>query len=65
MAHSPDGRGVLVEATAAAELIEGVVSGRSRDEAGDLKRARQLMHSALARTQRKESCLRRYDDKNP
>jgi hypothetical protein len=65
MAHSPDGRGVLAEATTAAELLEGWVNGRSRDEAGDLKRARQLMRSALARTQQKESCLRRYDDKNP
>lgn len=65
MAHSPDGRGVLAEATAAAELIEGVANRRSRDEAGDLKRARQLMRSALARTQRKESCLRLYDDTNP
>ncbi len=61
VAHSPDHRGVLAEATLAAELIEGVVNGSSTDAAGDLRRARELMHSALVRTQNKESCLRLYD----
>lgn len=59
--HSPDGGGVLQAVTTALEHIDRIVTGRSQDDAADLDVARNLMQSALERTQKQESCLRRIE----
>lgn len=58
--HSPAEGTVLGDVVLATEHLESVVNSTSIDSAAELDVARDLLKSALERTNRKEPCLRRY-----